>query len=252
MTKIYLVQNDKSDTKIMDPHPLNVLTSYAYKGFGRLPLNHTDHLCDSGAFTFLSKGKAPEDLKTYVDKYADYVKRNRYKKYFEVDVDSIIGVKETRKLRDRLENRVGWQSIPVWHTCRSWDDWINDCRDYPYVAIGGFVTKEIPKKWHTVARRFTDAASEVGVRVHGLGFTPKTAREYLRYRFYSVDSSSWKAGFRYGQINVFCPREKKLKLVPTKKRAFDRHQAGEICLREWIKFSQCVEEVTSCTQLEKR
>lgn len=78
-----------------------------------------DFMLDSGVFSFINSGKKFDDK--YVHQYADYIKENKIKSYVELDVDQLIGVKETRKLRDKLEKLVGWPSIPVWHTIRGKD-----------------------------------------------------------------------------------------------------------------------------------
>ena len=45
--------------------------------------------------------------------YADFVRENKIKNYVEMDIESVIGLEETEKLRARLEKRVGWKAFPA-------------------------------------------------------------------------------------------------------------------------------------------
>ena len=146
---------------------------------------------------FINSGKRV-DYDNYIHEYADYVKANNIKEYVELDVDQLIGVKETRKLRDRLENLVGWRSIPVWHTIRGKGSFIQDCKDYDRICLGFFLTEGLsPATTDKYAPLFIDKAHEHGCRIHGLGFTKTSVLR--KYHFDSVDSSSWTGGQRFGK-----------------------------------------------------
>lgn len=90
-------------------------------------------ILDSGVFTMINSGKR-FDIDKYVDEYAEFIREYKIKQYVEMDVDQIYGVEKTRKLRERIENRVGWQSIPVWHTIRGKESFEEDCRVVDYCA----------------------------------------------------------------------------------------------------------------------
>ena len=129
-------------------------------------------LLDSGVFTMINSGKRFDILK-YVDEYADFIRDNGIKQYVEMDVDQIYGVEQTRKIRERLENRVGWRSIPVWHSVRGKESFIQDCKDYDYIALGYFLTEGLPPglvRKH--AKAFVDKAHSLNCKIHGLG-SPK-------------------------------------------------------------------------------
>lgn len=123
----------------------NILQSFYYvDDFTRniiIP-NCKDFLLDSGAFTFIQNAKHV-DWDEYVERYAKFVRENKIQKYFELDIDSIVGLKEVERLREKLERLVGWQCIPVWHRSRGMDYFIKQCEEYPYIAIGGIAIKEI-------------------------------------------------------------------------------------------------------------
>ena len=116
----------------------NILQSFYYvDDFTRniiIP-NCKDFLLDSGAFTFIQNAKHV-DWDEYVERYAKFVRENKIQKYFELDIDSIVGLKEVERLRAKLEKLVGWQCIPVWHRNRGMDYFIKQCEEYPYIAIG--------------------------------------------------------------------------------------------------------------------
>lgn len=188
----------------------DILSSYYYcKSLPELTTiipEMRDFMLDSGVFSFINSGKKC-DYDRYIHEYADYIRENKIKAYVELDVDQLIGVKETRRLRDRLENLVGWRSIPVWHTIRGKESFLQDCKEYPRICLGFFLTEGLPSqltdKW---APWFIDKAHELDCRIHGLGFT-KT-RSLPRFHFDSVDSSSWSGGQRYGTHWDFDPNQK--------------------------------------------
>lgn len=87
----------------------NILQSFYYvDDFTRniiIP-NCKDFLLDSGAFTFIQNAKHV-DWDEYVERYAKFVRENKIQKYFELDIDSIVGLKEVERLRAKLEKLVG-------------------------------------------------------------------------------------------------------------------------------------------------
>lgn len=158
-------------------------------------------MLDSGIFTFINSGKRV-DMDEYIHAYADFIKENKIKNYVELDVDQIYGVKETRRIRDKLEGLVGYPSIPVWHTIRGMDSFIEDCKAYNYICLGFFLTEGLPTN---ITEKYTPKliakAHSLNCRIHGLGFTKTT--KLPRLHFDSVDSSTWSIGKRYGNLHTF-------------------------------------------------
>lgn len=217
----------------------DILSSYVYLKketglVGMIP-SMRNFILDSGVFTMINSGKK-FDLDSYVDEYADFVRTNKIKNYVELDVDQIIGVEKTRKLRDRLESKVGWRSIPVWHTIRGKESFIQDCKDYEYIALGYFLTEglkaDLTAKY---AKAFVDKAHSLNCRIHGLGFT---RFEHLKkIPFDSVDSSSWAASRRFGiwfkfDANNGCVTQFK----PKNSRMPSAAKAGRPAFIEWKKY----------------
>lgn len=161
-------------------------------------------LLDSGAFTFLNSAKSTKNanFERYADSYADFIKAYKIKRYFELDIDKIVGLQETERLRKRIELRSGVPCIPVWHKYRGKEYFESMCKEYEYVAIGGIVTKEISKElYERMFPWFINTAHKYNTMIHGLGYTDTT--KLHKFRFDSVDSSTWTCGQRFGEYHYF-------------------------------------------------
>lgn len=195
-------------------------------------------LLDSGAFTFFGQGKAVE-WREYVKRYAEFIKRNDVKLYFELDIDPLIGYKNVLYYRAMLEDMTGKPSIPVWHKSRGIDEYYKMCESYDYVAIGGIVTKEITQKEYKFFPHLIQEAHKRGAKVHGLGFT--NLQGLTKYKFDSVDSTTWVSGNRFGSIYVFNGKT----MVKHDKQPGQRlASAKEVALHnftEWVKFQKYAE-----------
>lgn len=197
-----------------------------------------DFMLDSGAFTAKQgNSKKNIDWDAYTEEYADFIKRNKVKKFIELDIDRIVGLKEVERLRNKLEGLVGRQSIPVWHLGRGKDYYLGMCRDYNYIAIGGLV-KDVydifPEKYFPW---FINRAHEAGVKLHGLGYT--SLKGLYTYHFDSVDSTAWLYGNRGGYLYKF--NEVTGEMEKIDKQNGKRLKSTEAAIhnyREWQKFQQ--------------
>ena len=218
----------------------NILQSFYYvDDFTRniiIP-NCKDFLLDSGAFTFIQNAKHV-DWDEYVEKYAKFVRENKIEKYFELDIDSIVGLKEVERLRAKLERIVGWQCIPVWHRSRGMDYFIKQCEEYPYIAIGGIAIKEIKQNEYPIFKVLIKEAHKRNTKVHGLGFTQ--LKKLKMYNFDSVDSSSWVSGNRFGAIYWF-NGETLEKINKPKGKRVKSSQTAINNFIQWKKFANYVE-----------
>lgn len=195
-----------------------------------------DFLLDSGAFTFMSNAKQSKvNWDEYIRKYADFIKRNRIKKYFELDIDNIVGYEKVKEYRKRLEDLTGEKCIPVWHKSRGKEEFLKMCDEYDYVAIGGIVTKEITKDQYPFFTWFINEAHKRGCKIHGLGFTSLDG--ILKYKFDTVDSTAWTTGNRFGYIYKFNGKTMTKIDVPRGKRLNGRLAAINN-FSEWIRFQQ--------------
>ena len=162
-------------------------------------------IADSGAFTFMN-GTAKNnqiDWNRYAEEYADFVKQYHIKNYIELDLDAIIGLDAVEQLREKLTKIIGYPPIPVWHKSRGWDYWLKMCREYPYIAIGGIVTKEIKRNEWPFFQTMLGEAKKTGAKVHALGCTPSDPEFFKRYQFYSSDSSSWTSTLRFSKYDYW-------------------------------------------------
>jgi hypothetical protein len=202
--------------------------------------NYDNFLLDSGAFTYLNKNKNKKfDWENYVKQYAEFIRTKNIKTFFELDIDPIVGLKEVERLRDVLENTAERKCIPVWHKSRGLDYWKKMVKEYNYVAIGGIVTQEIKRTQYDIFLPLLKIAKENNCKVHGLGFTNLKGME--KYKFYSVDSTSWLSGNKFGSVYLFDGKtmQKQNKLIG------QRVKTNEVLVHnfsEWVKFSKYAEQ----------
>lgn len=195
-------------------------------------LSPDNFLLDSGAFTFMS-GAQTVDWNSYVDQYADFINHFGVTQFFELDIDVVVGLKKVESLRKRLERKTQKQCIPVWHKARGLDYWKGMIADYPYVSIGGIVSKEIKR---TEYRYFHNLLAMSGdTKVHGLGFT--NLKGILEYKFDSVDSTSWLYGNRSGVVYRFNGHTIE-KVDKPEGTMLNSKVVAQHNFNEWIKFQQ--------------
>ena len=197
-----------------------------------------DLLIDSGAFTFMQNSKTRVDWDEYLERYAAFINKYDIDKFFELDIDAIVGYEEVKRLRQKLENLTGKKCIPVWHKSRGKDEFLTLCDNYDYIAIGGIAIKHITKDEYKYFPWFIKEAHKRGTKIHGLGFTNRS--ELKKYHCDSVDSTSWNGGSRFGGMYVFNGRE--LKLVHySNRRVKNIKEATLHNYREWCKFQRYAE-----------
>lgn len=216
------------------------LESYVYiKGEEKNISKYKSFLLDSGAFTFMRTMKGQKvDWEKYVIEYANFIKEYDVKNFFELDIDNLVGIKEVERLRGVLEKVAGRKCIPVWHRSRGLDYWKKMISEYDYVAIGGIVTREIKQTEYDIFSVLLRMAKEKNCKVHGLGFT--NLKGMQKYKFYSVDSTSWLSGNRFGAIYVFNGNT----VVKHNKKPGQRVKTNETAInnfQQWVKFSKYAE-----------
>lgn len=225
-------------------HKPYILESFFYADADteRLMPHFGDFLLDSGAFTFCGTGGfSPSRFDEYLERYADFINRNKVEKFFELDVDSITGYDKVLEYRARLERLTNKQPIPVWHISRGKDEFLRHCDEYPYVALGGYVAaiKASDPRQKAYVRAypwFISEAHKRNTKIHGLGFT---SLEGLRkYHFDSVDSTAWTTGNRFGYLYFFDGRTMVKKDAPKGHRIADSRAAALHNYTEWIKFQK--------------
>lgn len=196
-------------------------------------------LLDSGAFTFFSQGKHV-DWDDYLTWYINFIRKNHVERFFELDIDPLVGYKKVLEMRERLEGETGRRCIPVWHKSRGKAAFLEMCRDYNYVAIGGIVSGEIRQPDYRYFPWFIQQAHQNGAKIHGLGFTSLKGME--RYHFDSVDSTAWTCGNRFGKMYHFNGRSISSLNTPPGKRFADSNALAIHNFNEWVKFQRYAEK----------
>lgn len=224
------------------------LQSFVYdkKGeFAELHDQYKDTMLDSGAFTYAygtakKSSKNNLDWKSYVDAYIEYINTYKMEKFFELDIDSIIGLENVRRITKYIERKTGRQSIPVWHLSRGKQDFINMCKEYSQVSIGGIVGKEIKQNQHKYFPWFIETAHKYGAKIHGLGLS--NIEKAVRYGFDSVDMTKW-LDIRFGSIYYFDGRMMRDIPKPESSRVITKN-AYLYQLAEWAKYQEYIYENT--------
>lgn len=211
-----------------------------YKDWEKILIQNKDNfLLDSGAFTYMNNNKGKCNFEEYVKKYADFINKNDIKLFFELDIDTIVELEEVERLRDLLETLTNKKCIPVWHKSRGKDYFINMCKKYDYVAIGGIVTKEIKINEYKYFNWFIKEAHKNNCKIHGLGFT--NTNLLSKYKFDTVDSTSWKSGGRFAQIHTFSRNKIEMQVYSKKFRLKDYKSLDKYNFNEWCKYQKYME-----------
>lgn len=201
---------------------------------------YKNFILDSGAFTYLNGASGNVNWEQYVNNYANFIIKYKVKNFIELDIDPIVGIKEVERLRAKLEDKVGKQSIPVWHKSRGKQYWLDMIKKYDYVAIGGIVTREIKPSEYKFFHWLLAEAKKQNCKVHGLGFTNLKGLE--EYDFYSVDSTSWLSGNRFGSIYKFNGKTM-LKFDKPDGMRVKTNATAKNNFYEWVKFANYKEGV---------
>jgi hypothetical protein len=153
---------------------------------------------DSGAFTAFTKG-AQIDLK----QYAEFIRQNKKRITIASSLDVIGDAEGSYRAYRQLRDEEGVDVIPVFH-CREDKKWLVKYikEGARYIALGGMVPESI--SWlftwldDLYSTVLTDDSHKPIVRVHGFGLT--VGRLIERYPWYSVDSTTWLNGARFGTV----------------------------------------------------
>lgn len=233
------VKDEIFKMKIKD---INILESFYYnKNIERFkPISKMvgGFLLDSGAFSFLNGShKGAIDWDKYIEEYAAFINKWKVDLFFEMDIDSIVGLQEVERLRFKLTQLTGKKPIPVWHKNRGKDYFIRMCEEYPYVSLGGIAIREIPReRYESVFPWFINTAHKNGAKIHGLGYS--SVKNLKKYHFDSVDSTTWLSGIRGGWMDKFNPQKVEMERIKKENSRIKSVMVTQNNFREWVKFSQ--------------
>lgn len=118
----------------------------------------------------------------------------------------------------------GLRVLPVFHTGSPWERLEELCKRYRYIALGGMVpySKYPDEVLRWLVKCFRIGKGH-GAVFHGFGQTRFATLAALP--FYSVDSSAWGAGSRFGQIALWDERRARLVQVQVSQPAQARKYA---------------------------
>ncbi|MDN3056869.1 hypothetical protein PH213_20405 [Streptomyces sp. SRF1] len=154
---------------------------------------------DSGAYSAATLGTTVR-LADYQAWLTDWAALITTAATLDVIGDPVTTTRNTHHLHD-----AGHAVLPVFHTGTPWPALEALCARHPYVALGGMVPHR--RRYSEVMRwlvRCFRIADEHGTVFHGFGQTNITALSALP--FYSVDSSTWALGARYGSLRLWDDR----------------------------------------------
>lgn len=151
---------------------------------------------DSGAFSAFTSG-VKIDLKEYIE----FLKQLKPEQY--AVLDDLTDPEMTLKNQRTME-RAGLTPLPTFHIgepLKYLDKYLNK---YEYMAFGGMVGAQnvdnwLKSIWSYVYKR------QPKLKVHGFGLTTQPLIQ--PYPFYSVDSSSYLATPRYGQLPLWSSKK---------------------------------------------
>lgn len=184
-----------------------VLLSYFYylksdldavfnKGFTQ---PYPDVFLDSGAWTAFTKG-ATIDL----DEYCGFIRRYSHLITTFCNLDDMNDPQHTWENQQRMEEK-GVPPLPVFHTGEPFEYLERYVERYAYVGLGKIIpytqSPDVIFPW--LVKCFRIAGDRTVF--YGLGVT--NWKMLCSFPWYSVDSSSWGSGFRYGRVPLFDERQ---------------------------------------------
>jgi len=145
---------------------------------------------DSGAFSAHTLG-----AEINIDKYIQFIFDLKPQLY--VGLDSIVSYKITLE-NQRIMEEAGLKPTPTFHMGEPLFVLEEFIERYPYIALGGMVgsgSRIVPflnGVWAVILKK------NPKLKVHGFGLTDQDIVKH--YPFYSVDSSSYSGGTRFGKM----------------------------------------------------
>lgn len=156
---------------------------------------YPDVLADSGAFSAMTQGAM-----ITVDEYADWVRQWRHLFTAYANLDVIKDAEATWRNHEAMKER-GLKPVPCFHVLEDFD-WLRRYVDdgYRYIALG---VAGMQARRDAVMRWLVKCFKIAGDEAVFHGFALTSWKVLRSFPWYSADSSSWGAGFRYGRVPLF-------------------------------------------------
>ena len=189
----------------------NFLMSYEYlkgKGHGQIKKYPDMHLfIDSGAYTYITNPEfadyTVEQWEKQIHEYLNWARRHKDSIFAIADLDLqyLVGCEKVYEWRKKyFEPFMLETGIPVcfiYHE-EGLDQWEYMCKRYPYVGFSLNVDGNVDE---VELRNKFKIAEKYNTLIQGMAST-RTAM-LTQYPFYTVDSTTWNVGLKYGEISVW-------------------------------------------------
>lgn len=190
----------------------NFLMSYEYlkgKGHGQIKKYSDMHLfIDSGAYTYITNPEfesyTVEQWEEQIQKYLSWAKKHKDSIFAIADLDLqyLVGNEKVYEWRKKyFEPFMLETGIPVCFIYHEEGDeqWEYMCKRYPYVGLslnvdGNSIDEADLREKFRVAEKYNTL-------VQGMASTRTSM--LTEYPFYTVDSTTWNVGLKYGEISVW-------------------------------------------------
>ena len=184
----------------MIPPPRNVLVSYHYfKNYDLDRLAGLHIIGDSGAFSADTQG-----AEITTEEMGEWAVKWNHRLLWAASLDVLKSADQTRTNWNRMVDEYSVEFVPSLHIGEdpSGMDYYAD-RGVDFIGLGGMVGMHADKQMRWLLQVFKYARDHhPDMRFHGWGMSnPKV----LQLPFYSVDSSGWGAGYRYGRLALRDP-----------------------------------------------
>ena len=207
------VENDSYLSGCYNMGIRNFLMSFEYiqnKHLGNISEKYPNiHLfIDSGAFTYQNDPKyrnyTVEQWEKQIEKYLRWAEKNKDNIFAiaNLDLENLVGgdkvLEWNKKYFEPFMLRTGIPICFVWHktTSMTWEQY---CQRYPYVGHSAVAEgTDLTLQEHMDLLKTAEKYNSV---VHGMGMTRTGMLPQLPY--YTVDSTTWKVGFRYGKLIIW-------------------------------------------------
>lgn len=181
-------------------------------------------IMDSGLFSFMfgsSQGelKTFEQYRQYAVDYVEAMHRYNFKHpIVECDVQKVLGVDQTHRIRNEVFEQCGLEVIYVWHIPEGEDGLAELARKRSYIALsipelrqaagGGFTGGTKVKT--EVVRLMRVIRKHGNPKVHLLGMAENAM---MGMQATSCDATSWESGARFGTAPLFDPSKRQVQTV---------------------------------------
>jgi hypothetical protein len=151
---------------------------------------------DSGAWSSFTQG-----VPIAIDAYIRWCHDSIPVTWWYSNLDDMTSWKITLQNQVIME-KAGLKPVPVFHTGEPWKVLEDYCERYPFVAVGKIVPYSTrPAVIVPWIRRVFEIAAKRGTNIHGFGVS--NCNLIKMFPFFSVDSSSWTSGHRFGTVKLW-------------------------------------------------